>query len=92
MQETMVKLLGQEDLLEKGEDTPLLLQYCWASLLAQLVKKPHDPWVGKIPWRREKLPTPIVRPGELHGLYSPWGYIESYRTEGLSPSLSLNGF
>ena len=88
----MVKLLGQEDLLEKGEDTPLLLQYCWASLLAQLVKKPHDPWVGKIPWRREKLPTPIVRPGELHGLYSPWGYIESYRTEGLSLSLSLNGF
>jgi len=28
-----------------------------------------DPWVGKIPWRREWLPTPISWPGELHGLY-----------------------
>ena len=30
-----------------------------------------DPWVGKIPWRRERLPTPVFRPGESHGLYSP---------------------
>ena len=27
---------------------------------------------GKIPWRREWLPTPVFRPGEFHGLYSPW--------------------
>ncbi|XP_055285293.1 DNA mismatch repair protein Msh3 isoform X3 [Moschus berezovskii] len=26
-----------------------------------------DPWVGKIPWRRERLPTPVFWPGELHG-------------------------
>ena len=39
------------------------LQYSWASLVAQLVKnclqcrRPgFDPWVGKIPWRRERLP------------------------------------
>ena len=32
-----------------------------------------NPWVGKIPWRREKLPTPVFWPGEFHGLYSPWG-------------------
>ena len=25
-----------------------------------------DPWVGKIPWRREKLPTPVFWPGEFH--------------------------
>ena len=24
------------------------------------------PWVGKIPWRREWLPTPVL-PGQLHG-------------------------
>ena len=37
----------------------------WASLVAQLVKNPclqcrrreFDPWVGKIAWRREQLPT-----------------------------------
>ena len=26
-----------------------------------------DPWVRKICWRREWLPTPIVLPGEFHG-------------------------
>ena len=34
-------------------------------------------WVGKIPWRRERLPTPVFWPGEFHGLYSPWGHKES---------------
>ena len=47
------------------------------SLVAQLVKNPpamqetgFDPWVGEIPWRRERLPTPVFWPGESHGLYS----------------------
>ena len=26
-----------------------------------------DPWVRKIPLRREWLPTPVFLPGELHG-------------------------
>ena len=26
-----------------------------------------DPWVEKIPWRREWLPTPVFLPGEFHG-------------------------
>ena len=54
-----------------------------ASLVAQLVKnlpgflyqcgRPgFDPWVGKIPWRRERLSTLVFWPRELHGLYSPW--------------------
>ena len=29
-----------------------------------------NPWVEKIPWRRERLPTPGFWPGEFHGLYS----------------------
>ena len=47
-----------------------------------------DPWVGKISWRREKLPTPVFLPREFHGQksrmsfshlvsYSPWGCKES---------------
>ena len=40
-----------------------------------------NPWVEKIPWRRERLPTPVFWPGEFHGLYSPWGHKESNRTE-----------
>ena len=26
-----------------------------------------DPWVGKIPWRREWHPTPVFLPGKSHG-------------------------
>ena len=43
-----------------------------------------DPWVGKIPWRREKLPTPVFWPGEFHGLYGPWGHKELGKTKRLS--------
>ena len=54
--------------------------------MAQLVKNLPAiiPWVGKIPWRREKLPTPAFWPGEFHQLYSPWGCKESDTTERLS--------
>ena len=43
-----------------------------------------DPWVGKIPWRREGLPTPVFWPGEFHGPYSSWGCKESDMTERLT--------
>ena len=26
-----------------------------------------DPWVGKTPWRRARLSTPVFLPGEFHG-------------------------
>ena len=62
--------------------------------VAYLVKNPlqcrrpgFDPWVGKIPWRKEKLPTLVFWPGEFHGLCSPWGRKELYKTEWLSLSL-----
>ena len=47
-------------------------------------------WVGKIPWRRERLPTAVFCPGEFHGLYSPWGCKESDTAEQLSLSLIVN--
>ena len=40
-----------------------------------------DPWVGKIPWRRERLPPPVFWAGEFHGLYSPCGHKEWNTTE-----------
>ena len=45
-----------------------------------------NPWVGKIPWRGERLPTLVFWPGEFHRLYSPWGCKESDTTEWLSLS------
>ena len=35
------------------------------------------PGLGRFPWRRKQLPTPVFWPGESHGLYSPWGCKES---------------
>ena len=51
-----------------------------------------DPWVGKIPWRREWPPIPVFLPGEAHGHrslagYSPWDHKESDTTERLTFSL-----
>ena len=43
----------------------------------------RETWVGKIPWGRERLPTPVFWPGEFHGLCRPWGCKESYMTERL---------
>ena len=48
-----------------------------------------DPWVGKIPWRREWLPTLVLLPAESHEQkslvgYSPWGHRESDTAETLS--------
>ena len=46
-----------------------------------------DPWVKKIPWRREWLPTPVFLLGELNEQsslvgYSLWGLKETDMTEG----------
>ena len=33
--------------------------------------------LGRSPEERKGYPTPVFRPGEFHGLYSPWGRKES---------------
>ena len=75
MQETLVWFLGQEDPLEKGEATHsrvlgLPLWLSWQRIHLQCGRPGCDPWVGKIPWKRERLPTPVFWPGEFHGLQS----------------------
>ena len=61
-----------------------LLSTCYVSLVAQMVKNlfamqeaGFNPWIRKIPWRREWIPSPVFLPGEFHGQwslvsYSPW--------------------
>ena len=58
----------------------------WQRIHLQCRRPGFDPWVQKIPWRRERLPTPVFWPREFHRLYSPWGRKESDRTERLSLS------
>ena len=74
-----------------GEGIGYPLQYSWAFLVAQLVKNllaMWETWVRSLgwedPWRRERLPTPVFRSGEFHGLYSPWGHKDSDMIEQLS--------
>ena len=48
-----------------------------------------DPWVRKIPWRREWQPIPVFLPGKFHGQrnlagYSPWGRKELDMNEQLN--------
>ena len=69
-----------------------------ASLVAQMVnnlpatRRPGlDPWVRKIPWRREWQPNPVFWHGQFHGQsslagYCPWGHKELGTTELVTPS------
>ena len=62
-------------------------QYSWASLVAQLIKIPsamQETWIGKIPQRTERLPTPVFWPGEFHGLHR---VTKNKRSINKSPSL-----
>ena len=61
-------------------------------ILLQCRRPGFDPWLGKIPWRREWLPTPVFLPGELDRqrslvVYSPWSH-KSNTTEQLTLSFS----
>ena len=70
----------------------LLCSLISVSIHLQCMRPGFDPWVGKILWRRERLPTPIFLPGEFHGQrslegYSPQCCKESDTTEQLTLSL-----
>ena len=64
----------------------LPLWLSWLRIRLQYGKPGFNPWVGKMPWRRKRLPTPVFWPGEFHGLYSPQGHKESDTAERLSLS------
>ena len=66
----------------------ILCQNPRAFQVAQTVKNPlqyrragFDPWVRKIPWRREWQPTPVFLPAESHGQRSLAGYRRRAHTE-----------
>ena len=54
-----------------------------------------DPYVGKIPWRRNWQHTPVFLPGKSHDQrslvgFSPWDCKESDTTEQVSPHTDIN--
>ena len=61
-----------------GNPSRNLLELC--SLVAQTVKNlpqcersGFDPWVGQIPWRMARQPTPVFLPGESSWIEEPGG-------------------
>ena len=60
----------------------------WYRICLQCGTTGFDPWAGKIPWRRERLPTPVFWPGEFHRLYNPRGHKDSNITEWLSHTIT----
>ena len=61
-------ILGLRRSAGKGIGYPL--QCSWIFLVAQLVKNlpaMRETWVRKIPWKRERPPTPVFWTGEYHG-------------------------
>ena len=48
------------------------------------------PGSGRSAGEEKGYPTPVFRPGELHGPYTPWGRKEANTTEQLQLSVSLS--
>ena len=61
----------------------------WKRIYLQCGRPRFDPWVGKIPWRKEWQPTPVFLPGESHEqrsllCYRLWGHKDLNTTEQLT--------
>ena len=63
----------------------------WLRICLQCKRLGFNPWVGKIPWRREWLPTPVFFPGEYHKQRSLVGYsLQDHKELGTTEWLSMH--
>ena len=67
----------------------------WGPLVAQMIvylqcrRLGFDPWVRKIPWKREWYLTPVFLPGESHGQRSLVSYIHGVAKSWTQLTLSF---
>ena len=61
----------------------------WKRIHLQCRRPRFDPWVGKIPWRREWLTTPVFLPGEFHGQRSLAATVPGLTESGTTEWLML---
>ena len=78
--------------LDHMQKVKLIWWFRWQRTCLQYRRCGFDPWIGKIPWRREWLLTPVFLPGEFQGQrslagYSPWGHKESDTVEWLTHNI-----
>ena len=56
-----------------GSDKPLHTSRMQTRVCLKCHRPRFDTWVGKIPWRREWLPTPVLLSEKCHGQKEPCG-------------------
>ena len=97
----LVSSAGKESACNAGDPSsiPGMVKNPMRDVGVQCVRPGFDPglnpWVGKIPWRREWLYTPVILPWQFQGQrslggYNPWGRKELDMTEQLSLSIIKN--
>ena len=80
---TWVQSLGREDLLEKGQAIHSSIlgfpggsagkeSACYMGALGSI------PGLGRYPWRRDRLPTPVFWPGEFHRVAKSWTQLKTF--------------
>ena len=85
----LVKELGREHLRPQYSWSRASQVAWWLRIHLPMQETQVQSLVGKIPWRRELLLTPVFLPGEFHrqrspANYSPCGHEELDMTEQLS--------
>ena len=81
-------------------DIIIISRYWWLSgkelncQCKSLRRRSFNPWVGKIPWRRERQPIPVFLPGESNAQrnwvgYSPWGRMWAWMSNYYPPDLVI---
>ena len=80
----MLKICWRRD----GPPTPIFLGFPGGSASKESTCNAgpgFDPWVGNIPWRRERLPTLVFWPGRsldciIHGVAESWTWLSDFHT------------
>ena len=67
----------------------------WIRILLQCRRPGFDPWIGKIPWRRERLPTPVFWPREfldsiVHGVAKSWTRLSDFHFTSSDQSIGAS--
>ena len=85
---------GITDLFQFGKALcqDCILSPCLFNLYAVYIMQ--EPFVGKIPWRRERIPTPVFWPREFRRWYHLWGCSQTWLSNfhfHFSHFIMLNG-
>ena len=62
------------------------------SICLQCRRPGFSPWVGKISWRKERPPTPVVLPGKSHGYMLHINTLDRVRSEWQSEHIKACAF